>query len=307
MSLELIKRDLHIDFLSQWKWAAVFSVVSMLAGIFVYFPLGGFRYGIDFLGGTLVQVRFQQQHDLGEIRSLLGGAGLGAFELQAFGEAESNEVLISLAATEQQEELTGKSLGERVEEVLSGAYPDLEVRRVETVGPKVGEELKEAAFAAIAIAVVLIMLYVWARFQWRYGVASLIATAHDVFFILAVFIWVQHEITMPVVAAVLTIAGYSINDTIVILDRIRDNLRRFQKLPLRQIINDSINQTLSRTILTAGTTLLVVVAIYIFGGEILRDFAFALLVGILIGTYSSIWVASPLLILLNHWFPPAAK
>jgi preprotein translocase subunit SecF len=307
MPIRLIKEETHIDFLGQWKWAAAFSTVTLLAGVIAYFPLGGFKYGIDFLGGTLVQVRFPEAHDLGEIRATLSAANLGSFDLQAFGEQDSHEVLITLAAIEQQEALGGKSLGERVEEALAASYLGLDVRRVETVGPKVGAELKNAALAAIAFSVIAIMLYVWVRFEWRYGIAALIATAHDVWFVLAVFIWVQHEVTLPVVAAVLTVAGYSINDTIVILDRIRENLRRFQKMPFHQIINDSLNQTLSRTLLTSGTTLLVVVSIYFLGGEIIRDFALALLVGILIGTYSSIYVASPLLVALSHWFPVKPK
>jgi preprotein translocase subunit SecF len=307
MPFQLIRNDLSIDFLGRWKWAAAFSAATLLAGLIAYFPLGGFRYGIDFLGGTLVQVKFAQAHDLGEVRRTLQSANLGPFELQAYGEEGANEVLITMGPQGEQESIGGKSLGERVEEALSGGFPGLEVRRVETVGPKVGQELKLAAWYAIAFAVVAIMLYVWFRFEWRYGISALVATAHDVLFVLAAFIFLRHEITLPVVASVLTVAGYSINDTIVIMDRIRDNRRRFQKAPQWEIINNSVNQTLSRTLLTSGTTLLTVIALFAFGGEIIRDFSLALLIGIVIGTYSSIYVASPLLILMERWFPHRAR
>ncbi|MCH8882506.1 MAG: protein translocase subunit SecF [SAR324 cluster bacterium] len=306
--MKFIKDDLHLDFLGKWKPAALLSTAVLVAGIAVYFPIGGLNYGIDFLGGTLVQVRFPSAVNIGEVRSILQVGDFGSFELQSFGEEDANEVLITLAGSQQEETIEqGQSLAQRVGESLEAAYPGIVTRRVESVGPKVGQELKEAAAAAIVFALLAILGYVWLRFQWRYGIAAVAATIHDVFFLLALFVFLQSEITLPVVAAILTIAGYSINDSIVILDRIRDNVRRFQNMAFREIINDSLNQTMSRTLLTSMTTLLVVVSIYVFGGAIIRDFAFVLIVGVLIGTYSSIFIASPLLLLLHHRFPIKAK
>ncbi len=172
------------------------------------------------------------------------------------------------------------------------------------MGPKVGEELKTAAFRAIVFSLVAILIYVWIRFQWRYSIGALVALFHDVLLVLAAFAVTQKEISLPVVAGILTVAGYSINDTIVIFDRIRENLRRFQKRAIFDTFNVSVNQTLSRTLLTSGTTLFVVLSIFVFGGGIINDFAFALLLGVVVGTYSSVFIAAPLVYILLQRFPP---
>lgn len=305
--MRLIKEDTHFDFLGKWRIAGALSLLVILASAVTYFVTDGLNYGIDFRGGTLVQIQFSQSPDLSEIRSILTKTAIGSYALQSFGGDADNEVLITVAGTGENESLSDQGIAQRIEAALADTFPGMTVRRVERVGPKVGGELKVKAFQAVLFALAAILVYVWIRFQWRFGVAAVVALLHDVVIVLGAFVFTQKEITLPVVAAVLTVAGYSINDTIVILDRVRDNVRKFQKKPLFDILNDSVNQTLSRTLLTSGTTLFVVLSLYFFGGEIINDFAFALLIGVLVGTYSSVFVASPLVLGLNKFFPPKIK
>jgi preprotein translocase subunit SecF len=305
--MRLIKADTHFDFLGKRKLSFIVSSLAILAGIAGYFLLGGLNYGIDFRGGTLVQVRIPETGDINRIRQALSDGGVNSFSLQSFGEVGGHEYMITLGKAEEATGPVGESESARVEGVLKEHFPSLTVRRVESVGPKVGGELRLAASLAILFSLVAILLYVWLRFQWRYSVGAVVALFHDVLVVLAAFILTGKEITLPVVAAILTVAGYSINDTIVIFDRIRENLRKFQKKALFDNFNESINQTLSRTVLTSGTTLLVVLAMYLFGGEIINDFAYALLIGIVVGTYSSVFVAAPLVFNLLNLFPPKLK
>lgn len=305
--MKLIKEETHIDFLGKRTFSLALSGAAVIAGIVGYFVLGGLNYGIDFTGGTLMQVRLDNARNITEIREAISESDLGGFSLQTFGDAEANEYLITLAETGEAGESASSSPGVRVEKVLKKNFPSLTVRRVESVGPKVGEELKLAAFQAIVFSVVAIVFYVWLRFQWRYSIGALIALFHDVLIVLAAFVITGKEISLPVVAAILTVAGYSINDTIVIFDRMRENLRRFQKKAQFDSINESINQTLSRTILTSATTMLVVLALFLFGGEIINDFAFALLIGVAVGTYSSIFIAAPMVYNLLQWVPVKIK
>ena len=305
--MRFIKEDLNIDFLNKRHLAYGLSGVLLAAGLAVFFIRGGLNYGIDFSGGTIVQVQFEQQQDIGTIRGTLADGRIGSFALQTFGDSDNNEFLITIGKVKQQETIEGESIAQKIEEILKAQFPGVNVRRVESVGPKVGEELKLAASEAILFSLVAILLYVWFRFQWRYGIGAIVALSHDVLIVLAAFAATQKEITLPVVAAVLTVAGYSINDTIVIFDRIRENFRKFQKKPGEDIINESVNQTLNRTLLTSGTTFFVVAAIYLFGGEIISDFAFALLIGVITGTYSSIYIASPVFYELQRAFPQKLK
>jgi preprotein translocase subunit SecF len=201
----------------------------------------------------------------------------------------------------------GESLAKRVEGLLKAKYPSLTVRRVESVGPKVGQELKHAAFNAVVFSLAAILLYIWLRFEWRFSIGAIVATLHDVLIVMAAFVVTQREISLTVVAAVLTIAGFSVNDTVVVFDRIRENLRRHPKTPFGNNVNDSVNQTLSRTVLTSGTVLIVVIVMAIWGGETLADFAFAMLIGIVVGTYSSIFQAAPVVYMLHERFPPKLK
>ena len=300
--MKIITEETHFDFLSKGPVCLSLSGLLLLAGIVAFLTMGGLNYGIDFRGGTLVQVQFKEAADITDIRQALSDGDIGSFSLQSFGEEGANEFLISLGKIERS---IGdkKNRGEEVKNALKARYPSLTVRRIESVGPRVGEELRIKAAQAIVFSLIAIVLYVWVRFQWRYSIGALVALFHDVLIVMAAFVVTGKEVTLPVVAAILTIAGYSINDTIVIFDRIRENLRRYQRKEIFGIFNQSVNQTLSRTILTSGTTLFVVLAIFSFGGGIINDFAFALVLGVVVGTYSSIFIAAPIVHNLMKRFP----
>ena len=300
--MRIIKEETHFNFLAKGPLCISLSGLLVLAGIVAYFAMGGLTYGVDFRGGTDVQVQFKETIDIKAVRQALSDGEIGSFSLKSFGQPGDNEFLISLGKSER---TIGdkKNRGEEVKNLLKAKYPSLTVRRIESVGPRVGKELRLKAAQAIVFSLIAILLYVWLRFQWRYSIGALVALFHDVLIVMIAFVVTGKEVTLPVVAAILTIAGYSINDTIVIFDRIRENLRRYQKKEIYDIFNQSVNQTLSRTILTSGTTLFVVLAIFFFGGAIINDFAFALVLGVVVGTYSSIFIAAPIVHNLMKWFP----
>ena len=253
---------------------------------------GGLKYGIDFSGGTLVQLQFKTAPDIEVIRDGLKTIGLGESTIQEFG--TKRDILIRVQRSEEKLEAVGSQVRNSLGKSFNKA--DITVERVEMVGPKVGRDLREKALLSILYAVIGIVLYISWRFELQYAVAAIIALVHDVLITMGAFSIFDKEFTLVIVAAFLTIIGYSLNDTIVVFDRIRENLRRKGKSTLSDIINISINQTLSRTLLTSGTTLLVVLSLFFFGGEIIHDFSFALLVGVLVGTYSSIFIASVFLV-----------
>jgi len=250
------------------------------------------KYGIDFAGGTLIQLQFKTPPDIEVIRDGLKTISLGESTIQEFG--SKRDILIRIQRSEEKLE----AVGSKVRNSLGGKFnkEDITIERVEMVGPKVGRDLREKALLSILYAIIGIVIYISWRFELQYAVAAIIALVHDVLVTLGAFSILDKEFTLVIIAAFLAIIGYSLNDTIVVFDRIRENLRRRGKNTLVQIINASINQTLSRTLLTSGTTLMVVVALFFFGGEIIHDFSFALLVGILVGTYSSIFIASAFLV-----------
>jgi preprotein translocase subunit SecF len=225
--------------------------------------------------------------------------------LQTFGSVEDREILLGLSVDNPLG--TGEKLTYGLRQMLQTDYPELELRRIETIGPKVGDELKTSALQAIMIALGLVLVYITFRFQWRQGIAAIITLLHDVMVVVGIFSIFDKEFTLPVIAALLTVVGYSLNDTIVIFDRIRENISKFRQRKLLPLINQSVTETLSRTLLTSGTTLLVVLALFFLGGEIIHDFAFALLIGVLIGTYSSIYVASPVVLWLTKIAPPKSS
>ena len=292
--MEIFKRVTEYDFMAKKTMAIVLSSAVILVGIISMITHGGLKYGIDFDGGTLVQLKFKTQPAIEDLRDGLKTIGLGDSTIQEFG--SKNHILIRVEKSEEKLE----EIGTKVKNSLIGKFQagDILVERVEMVGPKVGKDLREKAILSIIYAIIGIVIYISWRFELQYAIAAIIALVHDVLVTMGAFSLADKEFTLVIVAAFLTIIGYSLNDTIVVFDRIRENMRRKGKTTLTDVINMSINQTLSRTILTSGTTLLVVVALFLRGGEIIHDFSFALIVGVAVGTYSSIFIAS---VFLVYW------
>lgn len=294
-------KDANYPFLKYRKIGYLGSLVLLVLTVGSIAVHGGLKYSIDFTGGTLVQLDFDQPVETQILREALGSmAELESFEVQRFG--DPSDVVVRAQVPPGTEE----DFGERIEAHLRQA-PRLEgsefqVVRTEAVGPKIGEELKRQAVLAILYALALILIYVAIRFDLKFGVAAIAATAHDIVLSIGLFSAANKEISLAVVAAFLTIVGYSLNDTIVVFDRIREDLRTMRRDSYESIVNTAVNQTLSRTIITSGTTLLVVLFLYFVGGSVIHDFAFALMIGIIIGTYSSIFVAAPLVVDWHHRF-----
>ena len=286
--LRLVPPNTAIDFLRWRRTAFVFSAALVAASI-VITALMGLNFGIDFRGGILMEVLTPAAADIAQMRQTLGQLDLGEVSLQEFGSPQ--DVLIRV---QRQEGAEAEQIA-AIEAIRVALGEGIEERRTEFVGPTVGGELIEAGTLAVVLAMAAILVYIWFRFEWQFGVCAVMALAHDVISTIGLFALIQHEFNLATVAALLTIAGYSINDTVVVFDRVRENLRRYKKATMLEVLNRSVNETLSRTLMTSITTLLALTALYIFGGAIIRDFAFALIWGVLIGTYSSIFVAVPLL------------
>jgi preprotein translocase subunit SecF len=285
--MQLFKTPTKFDFMGKRKLAMTISasaILLLLASVVVR----GLSLGIDFTGGTLVEVGYQEPVELAGVRETLSEAGFQDALVQHFG--TSRDVLVRLAPRDEED---SAELSTRAFEALNAAVAGAaDLRRVEFVGPQVGDELTQDGGLAMLYALIGILIYVMLRFEWRFAVGSVIALVHDVIFTIGIFSLLQIEFDLPVLAAVLAVIGYSLNDTIVVYDRIRENFRKMRKGSAEQIINASLNQTLSRTLVTSLTTLLVLLALFIFGGEIIHGFALALIIGVLVGTYSSIYVAS---------------
>ena len=292
--MEIFKRVPQFDFMKKKSAAVALSIMVILIGVISVLFHGGLKYGIDFAGGTLVQLKFTNPPVIEDVRDGLKTIGLGDSTIQEFG--SKNHLLIRVERSDEKLE----EMGTRVKNSLVGKFQadDILIERVEMVGPKVGRDLREKAVLSIIYAILGIIIYISWRFEFQYAIAAIIALVHDVLITMGVFSLTDKEFTLVIVAAFLTIIGYSLNDTIVVFDRIRENMRRKGKTLLVDIINTSINQTLSRTILTSGTTLLVVAALFFLGGEIIHDFSFALMIGVIVGTYSSIFIAS---VFLVYW------
>ena len=290
--LQLIPSDTKIAFMAMRKVNFAISGFMVVASI-VLVAIFGLNFGIDFKGGILLDVRAEAPIDMVAMRERLNGLGLGEVGLQEFGGDDT--VLIRLQRQEGGEAAQQAAIG-KIREALG---PGLDYRRVEVVGPQVSQELlRDGAYALVA-ALLAIMVYVWFRFEWQFGVAAVIAELHDLISTVGLFAVLGLEFNLTTVAALLTLAGYSINDTVVVFDRIRENLRKYKTMSLRDLLDLSVNQTLSRTIMTSATTLLAVLALFFFGGEVLRGFSVAMIWGVLVGTYSSIFVAAALLLYLN--------
>jgi preprotein translocase subunit SecF len=291
--MQILKSNLNIKFMAMRKLALVISIAVILVSIFSVVTQG-LNLGVDFTGGTLVEVGYQKPAELQKVRQALADNGFGDALAQHFG--SSSDVLVRLAP---RDDISSADLSNRAFAAIENIAGKAELRRVEFVGPQVGDELTEQGGLAMLYALIGILIYVALRFEYRFAVGSVIALVHDVLITIGVFSLFQIEFDLPVLAAVLAVIGYSLNDTIVVYDRIRENFRRIRKGTAEEIINISLNQTLSRTLVTSLTTLLVLIALFIFGGEIIHGFAFALIVGVIIGTYSSIYVASSAVLYLG--------
>ena len=283
----------NINFVSQFKKANIVSIIIFIISI-ILIAFKGLNYGIDFKGGTLIELRTDKSIDTPLIRESLKTMNLGDVNVKGFG--KKGDYLIKV----EQKNTSNSSLIPEIKKTLSD-YLNTEVdfRRVENVGPKVSSELLHSSVIAISLALAAMLFYIWVRFEWQFSVGSIIALFHDVIITLGIFSLLSLEINLSIIAAVLTIVGYSMNDTVVIYDRIRENLLKYNKITISDIANLSINETLARTIITSATTLLALFSIYILGGEILKGFSFAMILGVIIGTYSSIFVASPILRFFN--------
>ena len=292
----------EIDFLSKRFYALIISVAVLCSGLISVIFHKGLNYGIDFRGGTNIQIKFKENPDLNIIRDIFKNNDMDNVIIQTFGNKNENEILLSLKVDNPLG--TGDKLTSKLKKIFDSDKNRIEIRRIETIGPKVGNELKLNALQAILIALGLVLLYITFRFQWRQGISAIIALIHDVLVVVSMFSIFDKEFTLPVIAALLTVVGYSLNDTIVVFDRIRENINKYRQRPLIRLMNLSLTETLSRTLLTSCTTLFVVLTLFLFGGEIIRDFAFALLIGVIVGTYSSIYVASPSVLLLFKYIPP---
>ena len=291
--IQRIPLNPKVDFLGRRKICLVFSG-CLIAVSLALFAIQGLNLGVDFRGGILIEVETKEPADLSALRRRLGGLGLGQVTLQEFGAA--NDILINVERQDGDEKQQIKAI-EAVKAELGGLVA--EYRRVEFVGPKVGSELKQAGLIATVLALLGIGLYIWFRFEWQFAAAALTALIHDVVSTIGFFALTQIEFNLATLAAVLTIAGYSINDTVVIFDRVRETLRKYKKLPMLELLNLALNATLSRTVLTSVTTLIALVCLFLFGGQVIRGFSAGLIWGIVIGTYSSIGLAVPLLSFMN--------
>lgn len=285
----------NYPFMAWRRYGYMASGALILATLVSILAHGGLRYSIDFTGGTLVQLDFQEPVETQALRQALGRmSGLESSEVQRFGDA--TDVVVRARVPAGEEETFGDRIETHLRESPELAGRSFTVVRTEAVGPKIGSELKRQAVMAMLYALGLILIYVAFRFDIKFGVAAIIATVHDIVLSVGVFSLLDKEISLAVVAAFLTIVGYSLNDTIVVFDRIREDLRAMRRAPLVEVVNTAVNETLSRTVLTGGTTLMVLLCLYFLGGEVIHDFAFALIIGIVIGTYSSIFIGAPLVV-----------
>ncbi len=300
--MEIIRTDTNYNFVRLMKPAVILSLAVILIGIASLIWHGGPNYGIDFAGGSLIQVKFPSAPDADKIRSAFKTVGFEGSIIQQFG---PNEVIVRMAEAS----TDPKGLTSRVDEALTAAFGKgaYEVRRIEMVGPKVGKDLTKKALLAIIFSWIGILIYVGVRFEFRYALGGIVALIHDVLVTITFLSLFDKEFDLNIVAALLTIIGYSINDTIVIFDRIRENSRKNIKMSLLDVINTSVNQTLSRTLLTSLTVFMVLIVLFIFGGAVIHDFTFALLVGTVAGVYSTVFIASPIVLLFEKIKPSGLK
>jgi len=300
-----ILHDTNFDFIKWWRWAAGLTAAFILLGLASFAFRGSVNYSIEFTGGTLMQLQFSKATDAGRIRSTLDRAGISGAEIQQFGSDSEFTVRTQNQREVAQQASGAETVAQRVQDALTKEFGanSFRVVRTEGVGPRVGAELRRNAAIAMLLASLVTLVYLAIRFEWRFGVAAVLSTGHDVLVTLA-FIKLFHiEVSLTVVAGILTLLGYSGNDTIIIFDRVRENLKKDRKSPLYDLLNRSINETLPRSVLTHATTLAATLALLFFAGEVLRPFAVVMAFGIFVATFSSIYVASPLLLWIEHKWP----
>lgn len=291
--LRLIPEETHISFMRLRRVTLPLSAALSVLSIALFFVVG-LNFGIDFKGGSLIEVQTKESPaNIVELRNRIGSLGLGDVQIQEFGAPD--EVLIRVVEQE------GGELAQQavISKIRNELGDSVEYRRVEIVGPTVSAELARSGTIAVLAAIFAILIYIWFRFEWQFAIGAVVATIHDVVLTIGLFAVLQLDFNLSSIAAILTIVGYSLNDTVVVYDRIRENTRRFRKMGAAELLDLSVNQTLSRTIMTSLTTLLALIALYLFGGEVIRSFVFAMIWGILVGTYSSIYIAAPVLLYLG--------
>tara|TARA_Y100001970_G_scaffold276654_1_gene379667 strand:+ start:2204 stop:3103 length:900 start_codon:yes stop_codon:yes gene_type:complete len=284
---------INIKFNKYYKKFGLLSLTLIVCSLlFLFFK--GLNYGVDFKGGTLIEIRIESSdHSISKVRDVFNNANLPNLSIKNFG--NENDYIVKF----QKKNLNNPDFINNLKKQVSKSFPDINFRRVENVGPKVSSELLRSGIIAISLSLAAMLFYIWIRFEWQFSLGAIVALFHDVIITLGIFSFLSLEINLSIVAAVLTIVGYSMNDTVVIFDRVRDNLKKYTDQNIFDLTNQSINETLSRTILTSLTTLLALLSIFFLGGEILRGFSFAMILGVIVGTYSSIYIANPMLVKLN--------
>ncbi|MCI5048906.1 MAG: protein translocase subunit SecF [Rickettsiales bacterium] len=290
LPITLIPQTTSINFIKTRFIGFSISMLLMVAAAVIIWEKG-LNLGIDFAGGILIDIRAEQATDLAPLRAALNDPAFGEVSLQHFG--SDDEVLVRIEVSDETEQA---ELVEKAKQIIGQTYENVEFRQIDYVGPTVGRELIESGIMALCISMAAMMLYIWFRFEWQFGVGGILALLHDLALMIAFYAFTRFDFSLTSIAAILTVIGYSINDSVVIYDRIRENMRKYKKMPLDELLNKSINDTLSRTIVTGLTTIIAAAALVIFGGEVIRGFSYALLFGVVVGTYSSIYISAPILL-----------
>ena len=310
MRLKLVPEKTSFDFFSRWKLWLGLSAVLMVVG-FVSFAIQGLNFGIDFRGGTTIRTEATTAIDVGQYRDAIAPLELGDVSITEVFDpqfaADQHVGMIRIQAQADGEALNSDVIA-AVQSALDAVAPGIKFVSVESVGPKVSGELVQTAVLAVLLAIGAVLVYIWLRFEWQFAVGAVVALVHDVILTIGIFSELQIKFDLAIIAALLTIVGYSLNDTVVVFDRVRENLRRYKKKPLAEVLNISINETLSRTMMTSVTTLLALISLYVLGGDVIRGFVFAMICGVVFGTYSSVFVASTILLWLGvkrDWSKPS--
>ncbi len=293
-TLKLIAADTKVNFIRYRLIAFALSAFLMVGSVAVFMG-NGLNFGIDFKGGTLIEISSEAEIDIAQLRGQLTGLNVGEVQIQQFGTPTDALIRVS----EDSQAVSAQGGLSAVESIRNELQDRFEIRRVEVVGPQVSGELIQTGILAVVAAIASMLIYIWFRFEWQFSVGAVLALVHDVVLTIGIFSLLQLDFNLSILAAILTIVGYSMNDTVVVYDRVRENLRKFKKMQLDDLLNVAINETLSRTVMTSVTTLIALTALYVFGGEVIRGFTFAMIWGVLVGTYSSVFIASPLLLYLG--------